>query len=540
MGICVHLVSAQILLLTRNITFEWSELSSLPEQNSSGFERLAQRNRSVVLVNVELNPGPTRKAKPSKSATLPRRRVSRSVPRPSRRSPERSLGSRIGGFLGDAAQKLIMKVTGMGDYQVSQNSLFPGSVNGSPPPSFSPSRHSTRLVHREFLFDVKSSIDFRTTFRSRITASNSVLFPWLASIASQFEQYQFHGLIFEYKPTSGTAVASTNPALGVVAMATQYNTYSPPFSSKIQLDSYEYAVSCEPSQACIAPVECDPRQNPTAIFYTDINNVVSQGDSRLSQMGWFNLITNGMQAADNTVGELWVSYDVELIKPRLELGYFGNSVLPTFFSRFVFPDNVYSPSAPFLTGVQNTSTFVVGSDPVTRWSSVNNNFAVSFSPRAIYFPPSVACRVLLKLTMSVAAGGSPSNNIVVFTSAMRPGTAGLHPYLPLASPDVKFTPTMSEFVAVPTLTSNMNYATVCPAPGGIGANVNSVLACYSVSFVLTGSGSTDPVTGRSSVFLDFASSNDGSIVDTGMLPMQPNGSGLNIIITVECYADFRS
>lgn len=40
------------------------------------------------------------------------------------------------------------------------------------------------------------------------------LFPWLAGIASNFESYKFHGLVFEYKSMSADALNSTNTALG--------------------------------------------------------------------------------------------------------------------------------------------------------------------------------------------------------------------------------------------------------------------------------------------------------------------------------------
>jgi hypothetical protein len=215
------------------------------------------------------------------------------------------------------AQKLVMKITGMGDYKVSSNSLYAGSILKSSPPVFGQYGHSTRLAHREYLCEVQTSNPFTQLIRQEINPSNDALFPWLSKLSQNFEQFRFHGLVFEFVSTSGDAVSSTNSALGAVIMATQYDPYQPPFASKVQADSYEFAVSTKPSTSAIHPIECDPRVSGRDVYYmTDTNTVGSQGDLRMTVLGMFNLLTSGSQAAF-TAGELWVSYDVELIKPRL-------------------------------------------------------------------------------------------------------------------------------------------------------------------------------------------------------------------------------
>lgn len=273
------------------------------------------------LVGIELNPGPSKgsktkqkggnKKKSKKSGGGSQAGVSYS--NTSGPSNSGSFGSKLGGFLGDAAQRMLSHITGFGDYTVSQNSLYSGSVDSSGPPAFAGGRGQTRIVHREYIGDVLSvGSAFSINYYLDINPSNQLAFPWLSTIANNYETFKFHGLIFEYKTTSATAVASTNTALGVVVMATQYNIDDPVFTSKVQMEQFQFAVSTVPSNSMIHPVECKPQSGVTENLYVYTGGT---GDLRFTQAGVFTLATAGQQAAAN-IGELWVSYDICLSMPR--------------------------------------------------------------------------------------------------------------------------------------------------------------------------------------------------------------------------------
>jgi hypothetical protein len=70
-----------------------------------------------------------------------------------------------------------------------------------------------------------------------------------------------HGLIFELKTSSGTAVSSTNTALGVWGAVTVYNPSEPTFTNKQECENYLGAQSCVPFQSMMHGVECKPRAN---------------------------------------------------------------------------------------------------------------------------------------------------------------------------------------------------------------------------------------------------------------------------------------
>nr|WAE42765.1 MAG: capsid protein [Cressdnaviricota sp.] len=225
------------------------------------------------------------------------------------------VGKYLGGAVGHGAQALIKHVTGFGDYTVKANSLI---YNKDAVPEFSSDNQRCAIItHREFVMDVTSSTNFNLV-NHFINPANQDLFPWLSQIAQNYEQYVIQGMIFEFKTTSATSVASSNTALGTVVMATQYNSLSPIFLNKQQMENYEFSQSCVPCQSMLHPIECDPMQTQCGgIFNMFVPNNES-GDRRLYDIGRFSIATVGQQAANDVIGELWVSYKICLLKPRLQ------------------------------------------------------------------------------------------------------------------------------------------------------------------------------------------------------------------------------
>nr|AOV86262.1 putative capsid [uncultured virus] len=223
-------------------------------------------------------------------------------------------GATIGKYLGQGAHSLVKTVTGFGDYSVRKNALV---YNQDAVPEFANSERCTVITHREFIADIKSSTSFSlNSFRINPTVSDT--FPWLSAIAQNYEQYVVQGMIFEYKTTSAVAMGSTNTALGTVVLATQYNSLSPLFDNKQQMENYEFSQSTVPSQSVLHAVECDPTQTQCGGILNMWNaNDSSDGDIRLYDLGRFNIATVGMQTANVPIGELWVSYKICCLKPRL-------------------------------------------------------------------------------------------------------------------------------------------------------------------------------------------------------------------------------
>jgi hypothetical protein len=228
-------------------------------------------------------------------------------------------GALIGGALGKGAHKMFKQLTGFGDYTVAENSLMLASGGMSPPMIVNSIRGGGFIVrHREYIKDIRASTSFTVeTFPINPGIINT--FPWLSQIAGSFEQYRLRGAVFEFKSLSSDAVLSTatSSALGAVIMATDYNVLGAPFANKMEMENYEYACSAKPSCSFLHPVECKRSLTPVSELYVRTTAVPSNADARLYDLGLFQIATTGMQAAAGVAGELWLTYEVELLKPKI-------------------------------------------------------------------------------------------------------------------------------------------------------------------------------------------------------------------------------
>jgi hypothetical protein len=151
----------------------------------------------------------------------------------------------------------------------------------------------------------------------------------LNPIAHSFQQYEIKGMVFEFLSTSANALNSTNTALGTVFMVTNYDSVAPPFASRKEMENTEFCSVTRPSRSMIHPIECKPQLTTLQTLYIR-GEVDTDFDIRFYDFGRFQIATEGMQAAGVEIGELWVSYDIELLKPidqaiggRTAIAYFA-------------------------------------------------------------------------------------------------------------------------------------------------------------------------------------------------------------------------
>jgi len=280
------------------------------------------------------------------------------------------LGGLVAGPLGASIGDWI---TGNGDYTVNSNSL----LGGNQIPVFREGKRSIIVKHREYLTDIQSSVGFSLAsfaLNPGLTAS----FPWLSSVAGNFEQCRWHGLVFEFRSTSGSAIASTNNALGSVIQSTEYNVNKPNFTSKQQMEAYEFSCSAKPSESFIHPIECNAQETQTGIFNVRQGPVVGQ-ELRMYDIGNYQIATLGMQASGIAIGELWVSYEIEFLKPVLPLSLYDGFSARLAGGAYT-STNYYGTIVPVMTGsfIPTISATGAGYDTVTFPASVlTGNFVIN-------------------------------------------------------------------------------------------------------------------------------------------------------------------
>jgi len=306
-----------------------------------------------------------KKSKSIASAVAPVTKKQASLGRTLLQTGGAALGNIFGlGKLGRSAGDFVADITGMGTYKVNSNSIMKGSDSI---PSFTHGDDYVIMSHREYVQDVYASQNFSTR-DYEINPANAELFPTLSNIAVNFEQSEFLGLVFAFNPTAGDAIASTNNALGSVVMATQYDVTREPFQLKFEMENHEYSSSGKPSEALLHPIECNPKQDIVNSRYN--HNVLkveasnSYGEN-LVDLGRFQIATVGQQSTNINIGELWCTYKVKLLKPRIPgtsqyLGTFhaGSSGTSTLLT------GGGAAMQPF--GLNGTSTFVNTTQTMSR------------------------------------------------------------------------------------------------------------------------------------------------------------------------------
>lgn len=220
-----------------------------------------------------------------------------------------------GGAIGTGLGASLSRWLGSGDYEVNKNSIVNKLEMSGTVPEMHKSDQTVIVRHREFVTTVNSSQNYSVQASFDINPGNYYLFPWLAGIAARFQEYKLRGMVFHYVPTSGSAVASTNAALGSVMLQTSYRASDSAPASKVEMLNEYNSNESVPCEAFCHPIECDPRENPFNIQYVRSNNTATNEDKLLYDLGTTHLAVSGCQTTGNPIGDLWVTYEVELKKP---------------------------------------------------------------------------------------------------------------------------------------------------------------------------------------------------------------------------------
>lgn len=256
---------------------------------------------------------------------------------------KKDYGQRLGAVIGEGVQEglsqlipfLSKAVTGFGDYAptpfakgIKSNTL---SMGLDPPDVVNTKMKNVIIRHREYLGDVVTgSVAGVFTLNSyTINPGLPECFPWLSQVATSFQQYKLRGMLFEFKSTSADALNSTNTALGTVIMATQYDSTEPDFTTKAAMENHEYSSSARQSSSMLHPIECARSENVLSELYVRNGSETGTSDPRFMDFGKFQIATVGQQGSSVNIGELWVSYEIELLKPCLQNPGGASSLLQT-------------------------------------------------------------------------------------------------------------------------------------------------------------------------------------------------------------------
>ncbi|BBD13996.1 p41 protein [Gentian virus A] len=202
---------------------------------------------------------------------------------------------------------------------VAHPGTFPGSfaapvavsriVRGSKP-KFSRSKGAVTISHRELVGQFSNSAALVvnggvTGNLYRVNPSNPLLFPWLQTLASNFDQYKFDNLRLQFVPMC----ASTET--GRVAIYFDKDSQDPEPIDRIELANMRHLSETAPWCEASLQIPCDGVKR----FMNDNTTV----DPKLVDLGQVGLATYG-GAGTNAVGDMFIHYTVTFFEPQPSSG----------------------------------------------------------------------------------------------------------------------------------------------------------------------------------------------------------------------------
>lgn len=165
------------------------------------------------------------------------------------------------------------------------------------------------VSHREFVQDV-TLYDAFTVNRFQINPGLSSVFPWLSTIAKNYESYQFQFLRFLYKTRAATTVT------GTVMMAVDFDAGDGDPTSKAVMLQFKNAIAGAPWQDLNMPCRMQDVKKMKE-RYVRSGNIPGGQDIKTYDVGALFFASVAANETED-IGELWVEYRVSLRTPQLE------------------------------------------------------------------------------------------------------------------------------------------------------------------------------------------------------------------------------
>jgi len=344
---------------------------------------------------------------------------------------------------------------GSGDYSVAENSIVSKTMKGS---ASIPAMHkSDQLIvvrHREFLTSLTSASTYTVRAAFSLNPGLKSTFPWLAAVAQNYQEYRFKGVVFHYVPTSGM-VTGTNTALGSVMFQTSYRASDVAPTTKYEMLNEFWSNESLPCEAMCHPIECKPSETILTSRYVRDGAVTD--DVMFYDYGTTYVAVQGQQSTGQIIGDVWVTYEVELRKPKMNAAL-GKSVTS------MRSTNTTSNPARLFSGSAITFNSFTGNVVIT--SPADNQHQVSL-------PAGNAGSYLVTISVAGATGGTGTPALtLVNCTALTNGLEGGSNFVTYAFSGIRGVFEFGVSVSDPTLAATITMTGVTvTAAGSVTADV---------------------------------------------------------------------
>jgi len=277
------------------------------------------------------------------------------------------MGKKAGAWIGDKASNYATKYakkawkgrglyTGRGSY----NSLVAGgdsSMSGA-----GDETEAVTFTNREYIKDVYGAPNTKFhNYGNHLNPGIETTFPWLAQVAANYEEYEFIQLVFEFKSTVNASTGGDGQT-GTVIMATNYNAAESEFTDKAAMMQYHGGQSGRLTDDMVHGIECDPNK-AVGDMHKYVRTDPVTDDIKSYDHGKFNFAMANIPSEfwNQQVGELWVSYKVKLLKPKLGCARMVNQGCDRFHQTGSFSFGItvgVDSQIPLLTAANGAQQFV--------------------------------------------------------------------------------------------------------------------------------------------------------------------------------------
>jgi hypothetical protein len=279
-----------------------------------------------------------RRKQPAKKKPLLKRvpkGQSRVLAKPPQKPKYNVLGTAIGGiakaldnkYTGGVGHKIFTALTGSGDYvEEVKKHEYEVEANTVVHPTMSPEIPRitddgglVRVRHREFITNIAINTNGESFGSLRLQPGDAKTFPWLAALGNRFQQYKVLGAVFEYVTLCGNAVSAPTPALGQINMVATYDVARQVPTDPVERLNTYFSNSGVISADLMMALECETTEQPCQIY----NVYDVDGKTVPTDLRWYNFANVSYQilgappaeSGNYIAGQLWITYDVLLIKP---------------------------------------------------------------------------------------------------------------------------------------------------------------------------------------------------------------------------------
>nr|WOC94069.1 coat protein [Krkavce tombusvirus 1] len=244
-------------------------------------------------------------------------------------------------------------------------------------PKFVKSKGSVTIIHRELIgqFDTSVGLVVNSGISGnlyRVNPSNAVLFPWLQSIASNFDQYKFERVRLQYVPLCGTSTT------GRVALYFDKDSQDAEPGDRVELANMAHLTETSPWAEASLNLPIDN----TKRFLNDSATT----DTKLIDLGQVGIGTYGSSSVA-AAGDVFIHYAVTFYEPQPSSGMMatvrfinddvfktGPGIYTTAFSTTALGISFNAPGTYYITIVMPATTIV--GDGITTGVVANSHHNV--------------------------------------------------------------------------------------------------------------------------------------------------------------------